>query len=133
MHFITALALLPLILGAAIPSPTPPCGTHTLPSPSDYSFQNVQIALRKPVSEPDSPPTPDICLHPGGPVEGPSAPSIGLFGGLKVGLVPCAEATYRWSVRNDGKGIVVGNGQDVFWELNAGEVEVGSDVTVCIP
>lgn len=73
-----------------------------------------------------------MCLHPGGPSPEPGTPSIGLYGGLKVGLTACGEAGYRWSVRSDDKGIVLGSGVDVVWGLNAEEVGVGSEVTVCI-
>ena len=87
----------------------------------------MQIALRKTnVSGPGG----DLCQHPGGPVPDPGSPTVGLYGGLEVGMIKCSEAKYRWSIRNDGKGIVVGNGVEPLWALNAEEVELESIVTV---
>ena len=65
------------------------------------------------------------CLHAGGTGQ----VSTGLYGGAAVRLVPCHEA-YRWSIRKDGRGVVVKNGVDPLWSLNAEDMVEGANVTV---
>ena len=130
---LSAFLLAPVHIQAA-PAPYSPPSTlnpaTSIPPPNGaYSFINVQIALRKP-ADTNRAPGGDLCLHPGGPSPDPGTPTIGLYGGLKVGLTACSPAVYRWSVRQDGQGIVLGNGQDPIWGLNAEEIELGSAVTV---
>jgi hypothetical protein len=72
------------------------------------------------------------CLHPGSGVSDPNAPSIGLYGGIGLQLVPCEDAYYRWSIREDGEGVVVGNGYKTLWAMNAEDTVEGANVNVSV-
>lgn len=75
------------------------------------------------------------CLHPGGPVTDPNAPSMGLYGGQRVQVVQCNEAWYRWDLNPgpESTGVLVSNDRDPgnqLWGLNAEENVQGGRVTV---